>query len=69
MRKLSRKALLLCGIYAAVLVAMVIAGFLAAAVGIWAAILWGIGIFIGLALVARGRLRPSANLQQPRDPR
>lgn len=57
MLRLTRKALLLFGIYATILAAVVVAGFLGAAVGIWAAILWGVGILIGLAVVARLRLQ------------
>jgi hypothetical protein len=57
MRRLSRKALLVFGIYAAVLAAMIVGGFLAAAVGIWAAVLWGVGILVGLALATRQRLQ------------
>lgn len=57
MRRLSRKALLLFGIYAAILAAVVVAGFFAAAVGIWAAILWSIGTLIGVAIVTRQRIQ------------
>lgn len=66
MRRLSRKALLLFGIYAAILAAVVVAGFLGQAVGIWASILWGVGILIGLALVARQRLQRNADSTHPR---
>lgn len=65
MRRLSRKALLLFGIYAAILAAVVVAGFLGQAVGIWASILWGVGILIGLGLVARQRLQQNAGSQRP----
>jgi len=34
----------------------VAAGFLAAAVGIWAAILWGILLITGIALLVRRRI-------------
>jgi hypothetical protein len=57
MLRLTRKALLLFGIYASILAAVVVAGFLGQAVGIWAAILWGVGILIGLAIFARQRLQ------------
>jgi hypothetical protein len=40
--RLFRRALLLFGIYAAVLAAVVVEGFLGGALGIWAAILWGV---------------------------
>jgi hypothetical protein len=36
------------GIYTAVLLAVVIAGFIGQAVGIWAAILWGVAILTGV---------------------
>jgi hypothetical protein len=67
MRRLSRKALLLFGIYAAILAAVVVAGFLGQAVGIWASILWGVGILIGLGLVVRQRLQQNAGSQPPPD--
>lgn len=57
MKQLSRKALLLFGIYATILAAVVVAGFLAQAVGIWASILWGVGVLIGIAMVGRQRLQ------------
>lgn len=54
--RLFRKALLLFGIYASVLAAVVIAGFLGSAIGIWASILWGAGVLVGLALYIRRRV-------------
>jgi hypothetical protein len=57
--RLARRALLLFGIYATVLAAVVVAGFLGEALGIWAAILWGVGIFAGLAIYGRQRLNQS----------
>jgi hypothetical protein len=60
MPRLARKALLLFGIYATILAAVVVAGFLGRAVGIWPAILWGMGIIIGLALVARQRIQSAS---------
>lgn len=54
--RLFRKALLLFGVYATVLAAVVVAGFLGGAIGIWASILWGVGILVGLALYARRRV-------------
>lgn len=56
MLRLFRKALLLLGIYASVLAAVVVAGFLDGAIGIWASILWGVGILAGLALYIRRRV-------------
>jgi hypothetical protein len=69
--RLFRKALLLFGIYATVLAAVVVAGFLGSAIGIWASILWGVGILVGLALYARRRivrqrLNPRQALTPPR---
>jgi hypothetical protein len=40
-------------------VAVVVAGFLGQAVGIWASILWGAGILAGLAIYGRKRLSQS----------
>jgi hypothetical protein len=57
MWRLSRKALLLFGVYATILAAVVVAGFLGQAVGIWASILWGIGILTGVAIVGRQRVQ------------
>ena len=54
--RLLRKALLLLGIYASVLAAVVVAGFLGGAIGIWASILWGAIVLTGLALYGRQRL-------------
>lgn len=56
MLRLFRKALLLFVIYTAVLAAVVVAGFLHAAIGLWASILWGVGVLVGLALYARRRV-------------
>jgi len=55
MRRLFRKALLLFGTYIAVIVAVIVAGFLGEALGIWAAILWGAGVLAGIAVYARRR--------------
>jgi hypothetical protein len=57
MLRLTRRAALLFGVYASPLLAVVVAGFLAGAVGIWAAILWGVAILAGLALYGRQRLQ------------
>jgi hypothetical protein len=57
--RLARRALLLFAVYTTVLVAVVVAGFLGQAVGIWASILWGAGILAGLAIYGRKRLSQS----------
>ena len=57
MLRLTRRASLLLIGYVSLLLAVVVAGFLAAAVGIWAAILWGAAILIGLVLYGRQRLQ------------
>lgn len=59
MSRLARRALLLFAVYATVLAAVVVAGFLGQAVGIWASILWGVGILAGLAIYGRKRLSQS----------
>jgi hypothetical protein len=51
-----RRAILLFGSYASLLLVVMVAGFLASAVGIWAAIIWGVAIVVGLALFRRQRL-------------
>jgi hypothetical protein len=56
-RRLGRRAILVFGIYVALLLAGVIAGFIGHAVGIWAAILWGAVVIAGLVLYGRRRLR------------
>jgi len=56
MSRLSRRALLLLGIYATILAAAVVAGFLYAAAGAWASILWGAGLVAGLVIYRRKRL-------------
>lgn len=55
MLRLLRRALLLFGTYAAVMVAVIVAGFLASALGIWASILWGAVVLAGIVLYARQR--------------
>jgi hypothetical protein len=57
MRRLGRRVLLLFGSYSAVILALVIAGFLGAAVGIWAAVLWGVVLLGVLLLYLRRRSR------------
>jgi hypothetical protein len=56
-RRLGRRALLLFGAYAAVILAVVIAGFLGGAVGIWASVLWGAVLLGALVLYLRRRSR------------
>jgi len=58
MLRLTRRAALLFAAYVTLLLAVVVAGFLASAVGVWAAILWGVAILAGLALYLRQRQRP-----------
>jgi hypothetical protein len=57
--RLARRALLLFAAYTTVLAAVVVAGFLGQAVGIWASILWGVGILAGLAIYGRKCLSQS----------
>ncbi len=57
--RLARRALLLFIGYVAILAAVVVAGFLGGALGIWASILWGVGIVTGLAVYVRRRLERS----------
>lgn len=57
-RRLGRRALLLFGAYTAVILAVVIAGFLGGAVGIWASVLWGVMLLGGVVLYLRRRRRP-----------
>jgi hypothetical protein len=45
------------GAYVSLLLAVVVAGFLAAAVGTWAAILWSVATLAVLALYGRQRLQ------------
>jgi hypothetical protein len=52
MLRLIRRAGLLFGVYASLLLAVGVAGFLGGAVGIWASILWGAAVLAGLALCA-----------------
>jgi len=55
MFRLTRRAALLFATYAGLLLAVVVAGFLASAVGIWAAILWGAVVLAALALYGHRR--------------
>lgn len=59
MLRLTRRTGLLLGAYAALLLAVVVAGFLGAAVGIWASILWGLAILAGIVLYGRQRSQGS----------
>ena len=49
--------MLVFGSYAALLLAIGIAGFIGHAVGIWASVLWGAVVIAGLVLYGRRRLR------------
>jgi len=55
MLRLSRRAALAFALYVALLLAVLIAGFLATAVGVWAAILWGVTLLAGLVFYFRRR--------------
>lgn len=57
MRRLGRRAILLFGAYAALLLAVVVAGFIGQAIGIWAAVIWGAVVIAGVVLYGRRRLR------------
>jgi hypothetical protein len=64
MLRLVRRASLLFASYAGLLLAIVIAGFLGGALGIWASIIWGAAVVAGVALYVRGRRQQrSANRQ------
>jgi hypothetical protein len=56
---LASRALLGFAIYASVPAAVIVAGFLYEALGLWATILWGVAILAGLALYGRKRLGQS----------
>jgi hypothetical protein len=55
MRRLGSRAIRLFLGYAAVLAAVVVAGFLGHALGIWAAILWGFGLLLAAAIYVKRR--------------
>lgn len=57
MRRLGGRAVLLVGAYAAVILALIVAGFLGAAIGIWASVLWGVALVGGLVFYLRRRSR------------
>jgi hypothetical protein len=54
-RRLGRRAIQLFGVYVALLLAMIVAGFLGSAVGIWATVIWGLSLIGGGALYWRRR--------------
>lgn len=64
MLRLARRAGLLFASYAGLLLAIVIAGFLGGAVGIWASIVWGAAVIAGLSLYVRHRLQQRSDTQQ-----
>ncbi len=55
MRRLGRRALLLLLAYCALIFAVVVAGFLGAAVGIWASVPWAVALITALAFYGRRR--------------
>jgi FtsH-binding integral membrane protein len=57
MLRLARRAGLLFASYVGLILAIVIAGFLGSAIGIWASIVWGAVILAALALYVRRRLQ------------
>jgi len=57
--KVSTTSLSSLGAYVALLMAVGFAGFLGAAIGIWASILWGVGVLTGIAIYGRRRLHQS----------
>lgn len=57
MLRIVRRTALMFGAYVSPLLAAIVAGFLAGAVGIWAAVLWGVAVLAALALFGYQRLR------------
>jgi hypothetical protein len=57
MLRLTRRAGLLFASYLGLLLAIVIAGFLGGAIGIWASILWGAAVLAAVTLYVRRRLQ------------
>lgn len=55
MRRLTRKAILVIGAYIALLLAVLIAGFIAQTIGIWASVIWGAAIITAFILYSRRR--------------
>jgi len=64
MARLARRAALLFASYVGLPLAVVIAGFFSAAIGIWASILWGVVVIGGLALYTRHRLQQHRDVQR-----
>jgi hypothetical protein len=64
-RRLGKRASLLILAYVAVILAVVVAGFLAKVLGIWASILWGILLILGLVLYLPPRPRSAWMIDCP----
>jgi len=64
MLRLARRAGLLFASYVGLILAIVIAGFLGNAVGIWASIVWGAAILAALAVYVRHRLQQRSEAPQ-----
>lgn len=60
MFRLLHRALFLFGAYVALLATVVVAGFLGGAVGIWASVLWGVGVLAGVVVYVRRHLARKA---------
>lgn len=56
-RRLAGRVLLAFGIWAAVILAVMAAGFIGQRVGIWASVLWGVLLICGLVVYLRRRSR------------
>ncbi|HSC21091.1 MAG TPA: hypothetical protein VLC07_05130 [Solirubrobacterales bacterium] len=67
MLRLTRRAALLFSAYLGLILAVVIAGFLGAALGIWASVLWGAAVLAGLTFPVRRRLQRRSD-GQPSNP-
>jgi hypothetical protein len=59
MRRLAFRAIKLFLAYAALLLAVVVAGFLYGALGLWAAILWGCAVVFGVAIYVKKKMPAS----------
>lgn len=59
MLRIARRACLLFGAYVALLVAVIVAGFIGQRVGIWASVLWGLALLAAVTFVVRQRLNQS----------
>jgi uncharacterized protein (DUF58 family) len=55
MRRLGSRAVKLLAAYIGILAAVVVAGFLAQALGVWAAILWGCGLVLAIYAYVKRR--------------